>query len=197
MHALATVHILVWIFLQILFSICKYTHTSIHTHDYFKGQNHSPHSVANFPCPCVGKWGLPGGLVSNEYVCNVGDLCLIPGLGRAPGEGMATHSSILVWRIPWKEEETGRLYPVGLQRVRHDWVTFTCVYICVSLFFSKLHLFQLLPVCYMPCCIKHTCPHILYMVNIFGGYIIIIKMAGSMRGAPFKSYSHFKSYNAT
>ena len=32
---------------------------------------------------------------------------------------MATHSSILAWRIPWKEEP-GRLQCTGLQRVRHD-----------------------------------------------------------------------------
>ena len=32
---------------------------------------------------------------------------------------MATHSSILAWRIPWTEEP-GRLQLVGLQRVRHD-----------------------------------------------------------------------------
>ena len=31
-------------------------------------------------------------------------------------EGMATHSSILVWRIPWTEEP-GRLQSMGLQRV--------------------------------------------------------------------------------
>ena len=31
---------------------------------------------------------------------------------------MATHSSILSWRIPWTEE-SGRLQPMGLQRVRH------------------------------------------------------------------------------
>ena len=32
---------------------------------------------------------------------------------------MATHSSILAWRIPWTEEP-GRLQPMGPQRVRHD-----------------------------------------------------------------------------
>ena len=31
-------------------------------------------------------------------------------------EGMATHSSILAWRIPWTEEP-GRLQSMGLQRV--------------------------------------------------------------------------------
>ena len=35
---------------------------------------------------------------------------------------MATHSSILVWEIPWMEEP-GRLQSMGSQRVGHDWVT--------------------------------------------------------------------------
>ena len=35
---------------------------------------------------------------------------------------MATHSSILAWKIPWTEE-TGRLQSMGSQRVRHDWAT--------------------------------------------------------------------------
>ena len=34
-------------------------------------------------------------------------------------EGMATHSSILAWRIPWTEE-TDRLQSIGSQRVRHN-----------------------------------------------------------------------------
>ena len=37
-------------------------------------------------------------------------------------EGMATHSSILVWRIPWTEEP-GRLRSIESQRVRHDLLT--------------------------------------------------------------------------
>ena len=37
---------------------------------------------------------------------------------------MATHSGILTWRIPWKEE-TGRLRSMGSQRVRHNWATNT------------------------------------------------------------------------
>ena len=35
---------------------------------------------------------------------------------------MATHSSILAWRIPWTEEPGG-LQSTGSQRVRHNWVT--------------------------------------------------------------------------
>ena len=34
-------------------------------------------------------------------------------------EGMATHSSILAWRIPWTEEP-GRQHSIGWQRVGHD-----------------------------------------------------------------------------
>ena len=34
-------------------------------------------------------------------------------------EGMATHSNILVWRIPWTEEPRG-LQAIGSQRVKHD-----------------------------------------------------------------------------
>ena len=32
---------------------------------------------------------------------------------------MATHSSVLAWKIPWMEE-SGRLQSMGLQRVRHE-----------------------------------------------------------------------------
>ena len=34
-------------------------------------------------------------------------------------EGVATHSSILAWRVPWTEEPGG-LQSMGLQRVEHD-----------------------------------------------------------------------------
>ena len=36
-----------------------------------------------------------------------------------PEKAMATHSSILAWKIPWTEEP-GRLQSTGLQRVGHD-----------------------------------------------------------------------------
>ena len=43
---------------------------------------------------------FPGGSDGKESACNAGDPGSIPGLGRSPGEGMATHSGILAWRIP-------------------------------------------------------------------------------------------------
>ena len=41
-------------------------------------------------------------------------------IGALLEEEMATHSSILAWRIPWTEKP-GRLQSRGLQRVGHDW----------------------------------------------------------------------------
>ena len=37
-------------------------------------------------------------------------------------KGMATHSSVLAWRIPWTEGPGG-LQSMGLQRVKHNWAT--------------------------------------------------------------------------
>ena len=37
-------------------------------------------------------------------------------------EGMASHSSMLAWRIPWTEEPGG-LQSMELQRIGHDWGT--------------------------------------------------------------------------
>ena len=44
--------------------------------------------------------GLPGGSNDKESACNARELGSIPGSGRSPEEDMATHSSILAWRIP-------------------------------------------------------------------------------------------------
>ena len=46
------------------------------------------------------------------------------GQGDPLEKGLATHSSVLVWRIPWTEKPGG-LQSMGSQRVRHDWVTNT------------------------------------------------------------------------
>ena len=46
----------------------------------------------------------------------------IPGLGRSPGTNMATHSSILAWKIQLTEG-LGGLQSMGLQKVGNDLVT--------------------------------------------------------------------------
>ena len=56
------------------------------------------------------KKGFPNGTVVKNLPANAGDpreVGLIPGLGRSPGEGNATHSSIFAWKIPWTEEPAG------------------------------------------------------------------------------------------
>ena len=63
--------------------------------------------------------GFPGGSNGKESACNAGDPGLIPGSGRTLQKGMATHSNILAWRIPWTEEP-GVLESIGSQRVRYD-----------------------------------------------------------------------------
>ena len=35
-------------------------------------------------------------------------------------KGMATHSNILAWRIPWREKQRGLVGSIGWKRVRHD-----------------------------------------------------------------------------
>ena len=57
-------------------------------------------------------------------------------------KGMATHSSILAWRIPWTEEPGGLQY-MGSQRVRHDWVTNIFVYQSIIKQNNSLLFFQL------------------------------------------------------
>ena len=66
--------------------------------------------------------GFPGGSLGRESACNAGTPGTIPGLERSLEKGIAIHSSILAWRIPWTEGP-GELWFMGSQKVRHDWVT--------------------------------------------------------------------------
>ena len=55
-----------------------------------------------------------------ESFCNAGDLGSIPGLERSPGSGIATHSSILAWRIPMdKGAWWGTVHGIA-RSVRHN-----------------------------------------------------------------------------
>ena len=51
--------------------------------------------------------GFPGGSDCKESACNAGDLVQFLGREDPLEEGMATHSSIPAWRIPWTEEPVG------------------------------------------------------------------------------------------
>ena len=59
--------------------------------------------------------GFPGGSDGEESGCDAGDL----GWEDPLEKGMATHSSVLTWRIPWTEEPGG-LQSMWLQRVGHN-----------------------------------------------------------------------------
>ena len=58
--------------------------------------------------------GLPCDSAGKASVCNMGDLGSTRSLDQEDSleKGMATHSSILSWRIPWTEEPSG-LHPCG------------------------------------------------------------------------------------
>ena len=64
---------------------------------------------------------FPGGSVKNLPAIQETQETQVPSLGwEDPLEkSMATHSSILTWRIPWIEE-LGGVQSIGLQRVRHN-----------------------------------------------------------------------------
>ena len=81
--------------------------------------------------------GFPGGSDSKESASNMRDLDSKPGFRRSPGKRMATHSSVLAWKISWTERSLGVAQSLGLQRIGQDWAinTFTfklfhCYYIC-------------------------------------------------------------------
>ena len=70
-----------------------------------------------------------------NWTANAGkirDTCSIPGSGRSPGGGPATHSNILAWRILWTEEPGG-LQSMGLQSVGQDQATNTFTFEMVIL----------------------------------------------------------------
>ena len=73
-------------------------------------------------------------LMIKNLLANAGDIReagSIPGL--IPGKtswwrALATHSSILVWRIPWTTEPGG-LHSMGPQRIRHNWSGWAGMYV--------------------------------------------------------------------
>ena len=62
---------------------------------------------------------FPGGSDGEESACKAGHLVGFPGQEEPLEKGMATHSSILAWRIP-QTEKSGRLQSMGLQTVGHN-----------------------------------------------------------------------------
>ena len=70
--------------------------------------------------------GFPGGSDGKEFTWNVGDLDLVPELGRSPGGaggGACQPTPVFLPRESLWTEEPGGLQSLGSQRVGHDWAT--------------------------------------------------------------------------
>ena len=89
------------------------------------------HNLATKPPPQLKYRGFPGGSVVKNLLAmqEMQERCVWTLDQEDPlEEGLATHSSILAWRIPWTEEPGG-LQSTGLQRVGHNWATdHTCTH---------------------------------------------------------------------
>ena len=81
--------------------------------------------------------GFSGGSDDKESACNSGDLRLITGLGRSPGEGNGNPLQYSGWRIPWTEEPGG-LQSTGSQRVRTGPHSFILCSPCPIFFFNSM-----------------------------------------------------------
>ena len=69
---------------------------------------------------------FPGGLDLKESACNMGNLGLILGLGRSPGEGNGNPLQYSCLKNPMNRGAwQGAHATMGSNRVRHDWVTNT------------------------------------------------------------------------
>ena len=98
-----------WIYYQFVVS-----HTHSHQNPFPKFT--LPLQFLGGPHPCL---GFPGDSDGKESACDVGDLGSVLGWKDPLEKGMATHSIILAWRIPWTEE-LGRLQSMESQRLGHD-----------------------------------------------------------------------------
>ena len=63
--------------------------------------------------------GFPGGSEGKETACNTREWVSISDWEDPLKKEIATHSSVLDWRIPWSEEPGG-LQSMGSQRIRHN-----------------------------------------------------------------------------
>ena len=75
--------------------------------------------------------GFSGGSDGKESACNVGDPVQSLAQEDPLEKVTSTHSSILVWRIPWTKEHGG-LESMGLQRVGQDWATNTFTFFSIG-----------------------------------------------------------------
>ena len=76
-----------------------HTHTQTHTHTHIHA-------------------GFHDGLAGKESACNAGDPDSISGWEDPLEKEMATHASILAWRVPWTEESGATMHRVAKSGTR-------------------------------------------------------------------------------
>ena len=109
---------------------------------------------------------------------------------------MATNSSILAWTIAWIEEP-GRLVSIGLQRVRHNWVTeytfipssadehlcgFCICLLCIKLLWIPMHTFL------SECMFSFLWS--LYLAGELPGHMVILQLTFLKCSGCFSSWPH-------
>jgi len=101
-----------------------FSNTTVQKHQFFSTQ-----LSLYLLCYLVLIMGFPGGSDGKQSACNAGDPGLICRLGRSPGEGKATCSSILAWRIP-RTEEPGELkvHRVTKESDTTEWLTLSLLW---------------------------------------------------------------------
>ena len=161
-------------------------------------------------------FGLPQWLSSKESTCNTGDPedtvseTRARSLGREDPleEEMATHSSILVWRIPWPEE------PVGSQSTGSKWLSTQatpsspvaikellaghCFYMNENMISDngvlEFFMIQVLKQLYL----KELCQvrfPFMHLYRVWGNLLLKRNNAGEMRGPPLWGWTYFYARN--
>ena len=64
--------------------------------------------------------GFPGGSDGKESTCSTGDPGSMPGSEDPLEKGMATHSSVLAWRIPWTNSPWGHKESDTTERLKEN-----------------------------------------------------------------------------
>ena len=68
---------------------------------------------------CPRRYSFPSGARGKESACRAGDLGLVPGSGRSPGEGPGYPLQYRAWEIPWAVGPGGLQF-MGSQSVSHN-----------------------------------------------------------------------------
>ena len=93
---------------------------------------------------------------------NARDPGSIPRSGKSPGERMATHSSILAWKISWSEALAWQATVLGVARVGHDLATKTKIDAAYLSMHLQMYLYNYLPITSSPPPI-----HLLVILRLF------------------------------